>query len=74
LKATYLPESKAKAAERFIPDLLQVPGKQSAQGTFSGFSAGAALGASGYEQRTAENTGRMVALMQQMLSQQRGFK
>ena len=74
LKGTYLPEAKAKAAGAFIPDLLAPPGKQSAQGTFSGFSAGAALGASGYEQRTAENTGRMVALMQQMLSQQRGFK
>jgi len=64
-----------KVENKYIPDLAPMPpSKQSAQGTFSGFGAGVSLGASGYEQRTAENTGRMVALMQQMLSQQRGFK
>jgi len=74
LTARYSPESKAKAAGPFIPDLATVPGKQSAQGTFQGFGAGTAIGASGYEQRTAENTGRTVALLQQMINQQRGFK
>ena len=61
-----------KLASLQKPDL--VSGRAaSASGTFSGFNAGATLGANNYDADTAKNTGQTVALLQQIL-QRGGFR
>lgn len=72
LATKYLEPGPLERAKAIPQDLVFPNRNQSAQGTFSGFAAGQSIGVGGYDQQTAENTGRMVALMQQMLRANKG--